>query len=54
MQLVSYLDEEAEMGTELYEVLWHERFDAAKRGECPYRDKCPKYEATMQKRKELL
>lgn len=52
MQLVQYLNEEAEMGTEFYEVLWHERFEAAKRGECSYRDKCPIYEATMRKRQE--
>lgn len=26
MKLVGYLNEEAEMGTEFYEVLWHERF----------------------------
>ncbi|MCM1093776.1 MAG: hypothetical protein NC421_07470 [Lachnospiraceae bacterium] len=49
MQLVAYLDEEAEMGTEFYEVLWHERFEAAKRGECPYRDKCPIYKRTVEK-----
>lgn len=30
MELVSYLNEEAEMGTEFYEVLWHERFAQAK------------------------
>lgn len=49
MQLVTYLDEEAEMGTEFYEVLWHERFEAAKRGECSYRDKCPIYKRTVEK-----
>ena len=30
MKLVSYLNEEAEMGTEFYEVLWHKRFEQAK------------------------
>ena len=43
MKLVGYLNEEAEMGTEFYEVLWHERFAQAKAGECAYRDKCPIY-----------
>lgn len=43
MKLVSYLNEEAEMGTEAYENLWHERFAEAKAGECAYREKCPIY-----------
>ena len=43
MKLVDYLNEEAQMGTEFYEVLWHERFAQAKAGECAYRDKCPIY-----------
>lgn len=46
MKLVSYLNEEAEMGTEFYEVLWHKRFEQAKAGECAYRDKCPIYART--------
>lgn len=32
MKLVSYLNEEAEMGTDVYEELWHERFAQAKAG----------------------
>lgn len=43
MKLVSYLNEEAEMGTEFYEVLWHERFAQAKTGECAYLYKCTIY-----------
>lgn len=43
MKLVSYLNEEAEMGTNVYEELWHERFAQAKAGKCAYREKCPTY-----------
>ncbi|QCD39696.1 MULTISPECIES: hypothetical protein [Duncaniella] len=43
MKLVSYLNEEAEMGTDVYEELWHERFAQAKAGKCAYREKCPNY-----------
>ena len=35
IKLVGYLNEEAEMGTEFYEVLWHERFAQAKAGDVP-------------------
>lgn len=44
MKLVGYLNEEAEMGTEFYDVIWHKRFDQSKAGECAYRDKCPIYD----------
>lgn len=43
MKLVSYLNEEAEMGSEFYEALWQKRFEQAKAGECAYREKCPIY-----------
>jgi hypothetical protein len=43
MKLVSYLNEEAEMGTEFYEDLWYKRFEQAKAGECAYREQCPIY-----------
>lgn len=35
MKLVSYLNEEAEMGTEFYEILWQERFAQAKAENVP-------------------
>lgn len=28
---------------------WHERFNQAKAGQCPYRDRCPRHERTMKK-----
>lgn len=43
IKLIGFLNEEAEMGTESYKVLWHERFAQAKAGECAYRDRCPIY-----------
>lgn len=43
MKLVGYLNEEAEMGTAAYEVLWDDRFRQAKAGECAYREMCPIY-----------
>lgn len=46
MKLVEYLNEEASMGTEAYERLWHERFGEAKAGVCSYREKCPFYAKT--------
>lgn len=54
MKLVDYLNEEAEMGTAAYEVLWHDRFRQAKAGECAYREKCPIYaRSTAGKPKQL-
>ena len=29
---------------------WHEKFTQAKNGECPYRDRCKRYERTIKKR----
>lgn len=54
MKLVDYLNEEAEMGTAAYEVLWENRFRQAKTGECAYREKCPIYaRSTAGKPKQL-
>lgn len=54
MKLVGYLNEEAEMGTAAYEVLWEDRFRQAKAGECAYRGKCPIYaRSTAGKPKQL-
>lgn len=54
MKLVDYLNEEAEMGTAAYEVLWEDRFRQAKAGECAYREKCPIYaRSTAGKPKQL-
>lgn len=49
MKLVSYLNDEAEMGTEQYSQLWEQRFNEAKAGKCAYSDKCPIYARTIQK-----
>ena len=49
LQLVTYLGEEAEPGTERYGDLWPERFAEAKAGRCAYRDKCPIYARTIAK-----
>lgn len=46
MKLVDYMNEEAEMGTAAYEVLWEDRFRQAKAGECAYREKCSIYART--------
>ena len=47
MKLVSFLNEEAEPGTERYGELWRQRFDEAKLGQCAYRDRCPIHEKTI-------
>ena len=46
-KLVSFLNEEAEPGTERYAELWRQRFDEAKLGQCAYRDRCPIHEKTI-------
>lgn len=48
-KLVSFLNEEAELGTELYRKLWEQRFWAAKNGQCAYKDRCPIYAKTIEK-----
>lgn len=54
MKLVDYMNEEAEMGTAAYEVLWEDRFRQAKAGECAYQEKCPIYaRSTTGKPKQL-
>lgn len=50
IKLVSFLNEEAEMGTEQYAQLWQQRFDEAKGGCCAYSNKCPIFENTVKKR----
>ena len=39
-------------GGEIYEVdiLLHDKFMQAKAGNCPYRDRCPRYARTIEKR----
>lgn len=46
IKLVTFLNEEAEMGTERYGELWEERFNQAKAGTCAYRERCPIYART--------
>lgn len=47
MDLVGFMfDDET---TKVWEV-WHEKFTQSKAGNCPYRDKCPRYARTMAKR----
>lgn len=50
VKLVSFLNEEAEMGTEQYAQLWEQRLDEAKSGQCAYSGKCPIYARTIKKR----
>lgn len=50
MQLVMYLNTEAELGTERYQELWEKRFTAARLGACEYRDRCPIYARTIKNR----
>ena len=50
VKLVSYINEEAEMGTPEYKELWNQRFQLAKSGHCHYRNKCPIYERTKAKK----
>lgn len=50
IKLVTFLNEEAEMGTEQYAQLWEQRFDEAKSGQCVYSEKCPIYARTIKKR----
>lgn len=49
MKLVSYLNQEAELGTEEYRRLWDERFSSAIAGSCAYKDKCPIHARTAAK-----
>lgn len=46
MKLVSFLNQEAEIATEEYGKLWHQRFQEAKDGLCAYRKMCPIYAKT--------
>lgn len=32
---------------------WHEKFMQAKAGNCPYRDRCPRYASTTAKRNKM-
>lgn len=50
MELVCHLNNEAQMGTEEYRQLWHQRFGQAKAGQCHYREQCHIYERTQKKR----
>lgn len=47
MDLVGFMFDD-EM-TKVWEV-WHEKFTQAKSGNCPYRNKCPRYARTTAKR----
>ena len=47
MDLIGFMfDDET---TKVWEV-WHEKFTQAKTGNCPYRNRCPRYARTMAKR----
>lgn len=50
MNLVEFINEEAEMGTEHYMEVWEERFTAARLGNCEYHDRCPIYKRTAKNR----
>ena len=32
---------------------WHDKFMQAKAGNCPYRDRCPRYASTVAKRNKM-
>lgn len=32
---------------------WHDKFMQAKAGNCPYRDRCPRYARTVEKRNKM-
>lgn len=49
MQLVSYLNQECQMGTYEYADLWDLRFSQAKNHQCAYRNKCPIFAKTIAK-----
>lgn len=49
MRLVSYLNEERQMGTPGYADLWGIRFSQAKNHNCAYKDKCPIFAKTVAK-----
>ena len=49
IQLVGFLNEQAELGTPEYAKLWKEGFSAAKAGVCRYREKCHIYQRTAKK-----
>lgn len=49
IQLVKFLNEQAELGTPEYAKLWEEGFSAAKAGVCKYREKCHIYQRTAKK-----
>lgn len=49
MKLMSFLNEEADLGTEDYRQLWEERFSAAKNGNCFYKDRCPIHARSVKK-----
>lgn len=51
IKLVCHLNNEAQMGTEEYERLWHHRFNQAKAGVCHYREQCSIYARTIEKQK---
>lgn len=52
MKLVSFMNEEAEPGTNEYAHLWEKRFSEAKEGRCAYKERCPIYKKTIQKHKQ--
>ena len=49
VKLVTYLNQEVEMGTPEYTELWSKRFKESKEGNCHYKGSCPIYERTMNK-----
>ena len=52
LRLMGYVGEEAEMGTEEYRLLYTLREAEMAAGSCHYRDRCPVYERTIEKRRK--
>ena len=52
LRLMGYVGEEAEMGTEEYRLLYEQREAEMAAGSCHYRDRCPVYERTIEKRRK--
>lgn len=47
MDLVSFITSEGEESGDKSWEFWHDRFEQAKAGCCPYRGKCPRFAQTM-------
>lgn len=51
--LLDFLNKDEETKGEDNWEAWHEKFALAKAGNCPYRDRCPRYARTVEKRNKM-